>query len=51
VSSLPWVATAVLRHRDLRMVECTEALWANHQDVVALLRRPIDPNAADRPYT
>ena len=51
VSSLPWVAAEVLRHRDLRMVQCTEALWANHQDVVALLRCPIDPNAADRPYT
>ena len=28
-----------------------EALWANHQDVVTPLRRPIDPNAADRPFT
>ncbi|PZS15351.1 MAG: hypothetical protein DLM57_12950 [Pseudonocardiales bacterium] len=51
VSRPAWVVAAVLRHADLRIVSCTEAQWANHQDVLAVMRRPVDPNAASRPYT
>lgn len=36
---------------DLRIACYTEALWANHQDVLALVRRPLDPGVADTPLT
>jgi SAM-dependent methyltransferase len=51
VSSAPWAVRTVLRYDDLRIVSYTEGLWANHQDVVAVVRRPVDPKAAERPYT
>lgn len=51
VSKPQWVTERLLRHDDLRLVAYTEALWANHQDVVAVVRRPVDPAAPNRPYT
>src|SRR5689334_7802613 len=38
-----WVVDRLTRTTDQRVVLCSEALWANHQDVVALVKRPNDP--------
>jgi SAM-dependent methyltransferase len=46
-----WVIDRMTHTSDLRVALYTEALWANHQDVVALVKRPNDPDAADRPQT
>jgi SAM-dependent methyltransferase len=46
-----WVVDRVTRTLDLRLALYTEALWANHQDVVAVVKRPNDPSVADRPAT
>lgn len=51
LSSPPWLCGLIGRYGDLRIAMYTEALWANHQDVVAAVRRPLDPAIADRPYT
>jgi SAM-dependent methyltransferase len=44
-----WVVRRLLEHPDFRLVLYTEALWANHQDVVAVVRRPLDARVAERP--
>jgi SAM-dependent methyltransferase len=44
-----WVLRRLLAHTDFRVVLFTEALWANHQDVAAVVKRPVDPRIADRP--
>jgi SAM-dependent methyltransferase len=44
-----WVLHRLLAHPDFRVVLFTEALWANHQDVAAVVKRPLDPQMADRP--
>jgi SAM-dependent methyltransferase len=44
-----WVLRRLLTHADFRVVLFTEALWANHQDVAAVVKRPLDPQIADRP--
>jgi SAM-dependent methyltransferase len=46
-----WVVSRVLRHADFRMAVYTEALWANHQDVVGVVKRKNDPDISNRPYT
>lgn len=46
-----WVVDRVTRVSDLQVVLYTEALWANHQDVVAVVKRPIDVSIAERPHT
>ena len=46
-----WVIDRVTRARNLRVVLYTEALWANHQDVVAVVKRPIDVLISERPQT
>lgn len=47
-----WTIERALRAgADLRVACYTEALWANHQDVLALVRRPLDPDMADTPLT
>lgn len=51
ISNPPWVTREVLRHADTRIVSYTEGLWANHQDVLGVVQRPVDPCAAERPYT
>ena len=51
VSKPSWVLDRVLRFADLRLASYTECLWANHQDVLALVRRPVVPDSADSPYT
>jgi SAM-dependent methyltransferase len=45
------IARAMRAASDLRVACYTEALWANHQDVIALVRRPLDPDVADTPFT
>ena len=37
-----WVLSRLLRHRDLRVVMYGEALWDHHQDVVAVVKRPLN---------
>ena len=49
ISKPEWVIHRLLSHSDLRLVLFTEALWANHQDVVAVVNRPLDPRMAERP--
>jgi hypothetical protein len=44
-----WVLRRLLSHADFRVVLYTETLWANHQDVVAVVKRPLDPRMAERP--
>jgi SAM-dependent methyltransferase len=47
-----WVVDRAARAgADLRVALYGEALWANHQDVIALVRRPLDPDQADSPLT
>jgi SAM-dependent methyltransferase len=46
-----WVVNRVLRLPEFRMALYCEALWANHQDVVAIVKRKNDPDIANRPYT
>jgi SAM-dependent methyltransferase len=46
-----WVVPRVLRNRDFRLVGYHEALWANHQDVIAVVNRPAEPSVADSPHT
>jgi hypothetical protein len=51
ISRPEWVIERLLRHRDLRLAMYSEAQWANHQDVVAVVRRELDPAISDRPQT
>ncbi len=44
-----WVIRRFLTYPDFRVVLLTEALWANHQDVVAVVKRPLDGRVAERP--
>jgi SAM-dependent methyltransferase len=46
-----WVLGWAARYADLQVAFYGEALWANHQDVLALVKRPRDPEVAHRPYT
>jgi SAM-dependent methyltransferase len=46
-----WVLEWAARYADLQVAFYGEALWANHQDVLALVKRPRDPEVAHRPYT
>jgi SAM-dependent methyltransferase len=41
VSSPAFVVGQLLRHKDLRVVLCTEFLWGEHQDVIAVSKSPI----------
>jgi SAM-dependent methyltransferase len=47
----PWVIDRVTRLGDFRVALYAEALWANHQDVIAVVKHPIDVSIADRPHT
>lgn len=49
ISKPEWVIRNLLSHSDFRLALFTEALWANHQDVVAVVNRPLDPRMAERP--
>jgi SAM-dependent methyltransferase len=51
VASPGWAVARVLRRPELRLTTYTEALWANHQDVLALTKMPVDTAAAESPYT
>jgi SAM-dependent methyltransferase len=42
LSNPDWGIRQLLRHRDLRLVLCAEALWDNHQDAIAVVKRPIE---------
>ena len=42
LSNPDWVIRQFIRHRDLRLVLCAEALWDNHQDAIAVVKRPIE---------
>jgi SAM-dependent methyltransferase len=44
-----WVVRRLLIQPDFRLVLFTEALWANHQDVVAAVNRHLDPTMAEHP--
>ncbi len=44
-----WVVHQLLSHADFRVVLVTESRWANHQDVVAVVKRPLDARIAERP--
>jgi SAM-dependent methyltransferase len=44
-----WVIHRLLTHADFRLVLFSETLWANHQDVAAVVKRPLDPRIAERP--
>jgi SAM-dependent methyltransferase len=39
-----WTLSRLLRHRDFRVVMSGEALWDQHQDVTAVVRRPLAPS-------
>ena len=49
VSKPEWVIARLLTYPDFRLVLFTEALWANHQDVVAVAKRTLDSRIAERP--
>jgi len=49
ISKPEWVIKRLLTHSDFRLVLVTEALWANHQDVVAVVKRTLDSRVAERP--
>jgi cyclopropane fatty-acyl-phospholipid synthase-like methyltransferase len=49
ISRPEWVVDRLLRKSDFQLVLFTEALWANHQDVVAVVKRPVDPDWVERP--
>jgi SAM-dependent methyltransferase len=44
-----WVIHRLLERPDFRLVLFAEALWANHQDVAAVVKRPLDARIAERP--
>jgi SAM-dependent methyltransferase len=51
ISSPAWVVDRFTRGRDWRVVMYTDALWANHQDVVAVAAGPLAPEVAHRART
>jgi SAM-dependent methyltransferase len=44
-----WVVDRLTRHPDHRLVFASEARWANHQDVFAVMKADLDPAMAERP--
>jgi SAM-dependent methyltransferase len=46
-----WVVRWALGHDDFRLVLYSEALWANHHDVVAVVKRASEPTIAESPYS
>jgi SAM-dependent methyltransferase len=46
-----WVVDRIGRLGDLRIALYTEALWANHQDVVAAVKGRLEPTVAESPFT
>jgi SAM-dependent methyltransferase len=44
-----WVVDRLTRHADHRLVFASEARWANHQDVFAVMKADLDPALAERP--
>lgn len=49
LSTPAWVVDRFLRQSNFRLVMFTEALWANHQDVIAVMKLPVDPRFAEQP--
>jgi hypothetical protein len=51
ISRPSWVVDRLLRRRDVHLALACEALWANHQDVYAIVNGALDPEMAMRPAT
>jgi SAM-dependent methyltransferase len=51
VSRPAWVVDRFTRGRDWRVSLYTDALWANHQDVIAVVAGPLEPEVAHRART
>ncbi len=49
ISKPDWVVRRLLAHPDLHLVLFTEALWANHQDVAAVVNVHLDSRMAETP--
>ena len=49
LSTPTWVVERFLRRPNFRLVMFTEALWANHQDVIAVMKLPINSRYAEQP--
>jgi SAM-dependent methyltransferase len=49
LSTPAWVVGRFLRRPNFRLVMFTEALWANHQDVIAVMKLPVDSRFAEQP--
>jgi SAM-dependent methyltransferase len=43
ISRPDWTLSRLLRHKDFRVVMAGEALWDRHQDVTAVVKRPLIP--------
>jgi SAM-dependent methyltransferase len=48
ISTPAWVVDRFLRRPNFRLVMFTEALWANHQDVIAVMKLPVDSRYAEQ---